>query len=119
MKGEKLNRLTRIIEDGPIKVLTICQARCGAAEVWREWSVSKDSAIEDALLKCAAYENTNLMPDAIERMKAELAGMRTAISKYCHNDCYRDSCEGNEDVGIPDCALAKYAPLPESQKAGR
>ena len=33
-----------------------------------------------------------------------------SISKYCRHDCYRDSCSGNADVGIPDCPMAKYAP---------
>lgn len=42
--------------------------------------------------------------------EAELERLRAAISRYCHNDCYRDSCEGNEDVGIPDCPLARFAP---------
>ena len=44
----------------------------------------------------------------VKRLTAENERLREAISKYCHNDCYRDSCEGNEGVGIPDCALAKY-----------
>ena len=57
-----------------------------------------------------AEMNISLLTAEIARLRAELAELREAISRYCHNDCYRDSCEGNEDVGIPDCPLAKYAP---------
>ena len=51
--------------------------------------------------------------DALESISAENKRLKKAISAYCHNDCFRDSCEGNEDVGIPDCPLAKYRPLPD------
>lgn len=52
-----MDRLTRIIEDGPIKVLTVCQARQGDATVWKEWSVSRDSKIEEALYRLAELED--------------------------------------------------------------
>jgi len=43
-------------------------------------------------------------------LQSELSKLREAVSEYCRNDCYRDSCSGNADVGIPDCPMAKYAP---------
>ena len=51
-----------------------------------------------------------------EKAEAENQSLKSAISQYCKNDCYRDSCNGNEDVGIPDCPFAIYSPLPELQK---
>lgn len=56
-------RLTRIIEDGPISVLSVCQARVEDVAIWKEWSVSKDSSIKEALLRLAAYEGTGLTPE--------------------------------------------------------
>jgi hypothetical protein len=75
------------------------------------------------LLRIIAYpsvyrKDIEAAADAIEALQAENAEMREAISRYCHNDCFRDSCEGNEDVGIPDCALARYRPLPAPPEKG-
>ena len=64
-----MDRLTRIIEDGPISVLSVCQARVEDVAIWKEWSVSKDSSIEEALLRLAAYEDTGLTPEEIAALK--------------------------------------------------
>jgi len=41
------------------------------------------------------------------RQHEETERLREAIGRYCRKDCYRDTCAGNEDVGIPDCSLAR------------
>ena len=69
-------RLTRIIEDGPISVLSVCQARVEDVAIWREWSVSKDSSIKEALLRLAAYEDTGLEPEEVAHAKDLLSAER-------------------------------------------
>jgi CRISPR/Cas system CMR subunit Cmr4 (Cas7 group RAMP superfamily) len=67
---------------------------------------------EDLLTPDEAIETINRLRKAYRKQKEELAALREAIARYCRNDCYRDACTGNENVGIPDCTMAKYAPLP-------
>ena len=83
-----MERLTKIFEDGPIKVLTICQARCGDAIVWREWSISKDAAIEESLMRLAAYEDTGLSP-------ADIADLRNEHCLLCekYKTAHLGSCD--------------------------
>ena len=64
-----MERLTRIIEDGPISVLSVCQTRVEDVSIWKEWSVSKDSSIKEALLRLAAYEDTGLTPEVCAEYK--------------------------------------------------
>ena len=80
-----MERLTKIFEDGPTKVLTICQARCGDAIVWREWSISKDAAIEESLMRLAAYEDTGMEPEEIKEL-SELKTSLTAAEQNMLND---------------------------------
>ena len=84
-----MERLTKIFEDGPTKVLTICQARCGDAIVWKEWSISKDAAIKESLMRLAAYEDTGLSPTDIADLKNELCWL---CGKY--KTAHEGSCDG-------------------------
>ena len=84
-----MERLTKIFEDGPTKVLTICQARCGDAIVWKEWSISKDAAIEESLMRLAAYEDTGLSP-------ADIADLRNELCQRCgqYRRAHLGACDG-------------------------
>ena len=65
-----MDRLTRIIEDGPISVLSVCQARVEDVAIWKEWSVSKDSSIEEALLRLASYEDLGPVEELVALKEA-------------------------------------------------
>ena len=99
-------RLTRIIEDGPISVLSVCQARVEDVAIWREWSVSKDSSIKEALLRLAAYEDTGLTPEEVAALKERTADawlqLRTATF--------------STDKGAADLAKFILSILPEAPK---
>ena len=73
------DRLTRIIEVGPISVLSVCQARVEDAAIWKEWSVSKDSSIKEALLRLAAYEDTGYTPEDFDKLCREMSRIRLEI----------------------------------------
>lgn len=57
-----MDRLTKIIQDGPIKVLCVLQSESSGVGAYKEWSMSRDDRIRKALERLAAYEDTLLTP---------------------------------------------------------
>lgn len=60
-----MDRLTNVIQDGPISVLTLKRAESGNVTVWREWSQCQDPDIEAALHRLAKYEDSGLTPEQV------------------------------------------------------
>ena len=116
------DRLTKIIEDGPISVLSVCQARVEDVAIWREWSVSKDSSIKEALLRLAAYEDTGLTPEEVAHAKDLLAAERDGQLYTVHDvavilaNAIGDDCACNinsNDEWLPQlCELQEACPHP-------
>ena len=116
------DRLTRIIEVGPISVLSVCQARVEDVAIWREWSLSKDSSIKEALLRLAAYEDTGLTPEEIAAMKERTHAEKDGQLYTSHDvavilaNAIGDDCACNinsNDEWLPQlCELQEACPEP-------
>ena len=116
-----MERLTRIIEDGPISVLSVCQARVEDVAIWKEWSVSKDSSIKEALLRLASYEDLGPVEELAalkERTHAERDGqlytvhdVAVILASAIGDDC---ACNINSnDEWLPQlCELQEACPHP-------
>ena len=100
-----MDRLVKIIQDGPINVLTVRNGHAGNASVYREWSISKDSSIRDVLEKLAAYEETGLEPEEIDHFGD--------ITKMVSLDRLRALAEADRDGR---CVI-QYEPVNNSYKS--